>query len=218
MRLYSCAASRGLRVTWTLAELGMCDAVDLVMLPFPPRAHDKSYFAVNPLGTVPALEAEGALMTESSAICQWLAEKYGAGTLHVAVGEADRAAFLDFLHHADATLTFPQTVYMRFALFERDRGLAAAGEAYGEWFAKRLQKIDARLADRDYLCAGRFTIADIAVGYALYLARRVGLGEHLSPRLGAWMDNLMARPGFTAAMAWEDAAAKGAGIGDLTSF
>lgn len=218
MRLYNCAGSRGLRVTWALAELGMTDAVELVMLPFPPRAHDKGYFAVNPLGTVPALKVGGELMTESSAICQYLAENFGAGALDVAPGSVERAGFLDLLHHADATLTFPQTVYMRFALFERDKGLGEAGEAYGTWFARRLQKIDARLATREYLCDARFTIADIAIGYALYLATRIGLSHHLSPRLVEYLGQLQARAGFAAALAWEKDAAVRAGLGNLTNF
>lgn len=204
MELYTTTGSRGLRATWTVTELELEDQVELIMLPFPPRAFVKGYFAINPLGTIPALKLpDGYVMTESSAIAAYLAERFRGGTLHVAPDHTDRAAYLDFLHHADATLTFPQTVYMRFALFEKERGLGAAGEAYGTWFAKRLQKIDLRLESRTFLCAERFTAADIAVGYALYLSTQVGLSHHLTPRLTAWLDTLMARPGFQRAMAWE---------------
>ena len=205
MRLYTTAGSRGLRCTWTVMELGIADAVELVVLPFPPRAHVKGYFGVNPLGTIPALDIDGHVMTESSAIAALLAERFGAGTLHVAPDEADRAAYLDFLHHADATLTFPQTVFMRFALFEKERGLAEAGAAYADWYAKRLVKLRDRIADRAFLCAGRFTAADVAVGYALHLSRAVGLGHLLGPELDAWLDSLEGRPAFQAAMAWEKA-------------
>lgn len=204
MRLYTSAGSRGFRATWTISELGMTDMVDLVMLPFPPRAFVKGYFAVNPLGTIPALELDdGYIMTESSAISEYLAEQYGEGQLSISPGEIDRSAYLDFLHHADATLTFPQTVYLRFAKFERERGLAEAGEAYGEWFGKRLQKVDARLQDRDYLCVGRFTAADIAIGYALHLTQMTELAHLLTPRLSGWLEGLRARPGFQRAVAWE---------------
>ncbi len=213
MTLYSCAGSRGLRVTWSLCELDMQDAVTLKMMRFPPRAHDKSYFAVNPLGTVPALDIDGYVMTESSAIAAYLAGRFGAGTLAVAADEADYTAYLDYLHHADATLTFPQTVALRFCMFEQERGLQAAGEAYADWFGKRLAKVDARLADRDFLCADRFTAADIAVGYALHLTPMTRLDHLLTPRLAAWVDQLRTRDGFRRAVAWESETGIGPGIG-----
>lgn len=213
MKLYSCAESRGLRCTWAICELGIQDRVQLVMLPFPPRALAKHYFAINPLGTVPALVIDGHVMTESSAIAEYLAGRFGAGTLAVTAEEADHAAYLDFLHHADATLTFPQTVALRFCVFERDRGLAEAGEAYATWFGKRLAKVDARLADRDYLCADRFTAADIAVGYALHLTEMTRLSHLLSARLQDWLEGLRARPAFKAAVQWEQQTAVEQGIG-----
>ncbi len=205
MILYTCEGSRGLRCTWTAAEAGI--DLPLVMLPFPPRVRARGYLAVNPLGTVPALVDGGMLLTESCAIAQLLAGRHGAGALAVLPDEPDYPLFLDLLHHADATLTFPQTVRMRFALFEPERGLAQAGDAYGNWFGKRLAKVDARLADRDYLCANRFTVADICIAYALYLTRTSGLAHHLTPRLGAWLAAMTARPGFAAAVEREAAEA-----------
>lgn len=211
LRLYTCEGSRGLRVTWAAAELGL--DLPVTMLKFPPRAHDKSYFAVNPLGTVPALVLEdGTVMTESCAIAHYLATRFGAGTLAVAPGEADYPLWLDYCYHADATLTFPQTVRLRFSVFEQDRGLGAAGEAYGDWFGKRLAKIDARLQAREFLCADRFTAADICVGYALHLSDFTGLSHLLTPRLADWLAALRARPGFRAAVAQEASQAVAQGI------
>jgi glutathione S-transferase len=211
MILYTCAGSRGLRVSWAAEELGI--SLDLRMLPFPPRAFAREFLEVNPLGTVPALVDGDVMMTESSAILQYLVAKAAPTPLAIAPDEADFGAYLDYLHYADATITFPQTVYLRFAIFEKERGLQEAGEAYGDWFGKRLRKLEARLAGRDFLCGGRFTVADIAVGYALYLSTRNGLSHHLTPAISAYLERLMARPGFTQATAREKAAAKAVGIG-----
>lgn len=210
MKLYTCEGSRGLRCTWTAEEIGL--DLPLVMLPFPPRARAKQYFDITPLGTVPALVDGDTVLTESSAIAHYLAIRHSPGDLAVLPEEADYGAFLDYLHHADATLTFPQTVRMRFVLFEPDRGLAEAGEAYGEWFAKRLVKIDQRLATRDYLCAGRFTVADICIAYALRLSSFSRLDHHLTPRLKEWLETVTARPAFQRAVAREaaEAVAQGA--------
>ena len=207
LTLYSCEGSRGLRCTWTAAELGI--ELPLVMLPFPPRALARDYLAINPLGTVPALvdDDSGLMMTESSAIALYLAQRFGDGALALRPDEPDYPLLLDFLHHADATLTFPQTVAMRFCLFEPERGLAEAGQAYGEWFGKRLAKVDARLQDRAFLCGDRFTVADICIAYALWLTRVSRLQAHLTPRLSEWLAQMTARPGFARAQAWEHAQA-----------
>jgi glutathione S-transferase len=201
MKLYHCTGARSLRALWTIEELGA--ACELVVMPFPPRKKVAGWMAANPLGTIPLLVDGDVRMTESSAIAQYLAT---GSPLAVAPDEADYGWYLDFLHHADATLTFPQTVYMRYALFEPHRGFAAAGELYADWYVARLAKIAARLAVRDHLCAGRFTAADIAVAYALYLSTQVGLGDRLPARLAAWLGSMTARDGFQAALAREAAA------------
>ncbi len=204
LTLYTCAGSRGTRCTWAGEEAGV--ALDLKLLPFPPRRLAPDYLAINPLGTVPLLIHGETRMTESCAIAHYLAVLGQANDLVIAPGEPDYGAYLDYTYHADATLTFPQTVYMRFAIFEQERGLAEAGEAYARWFEKRLVKIEERLAARDYLCADRFTVADICVGYALILAGKVGLDAALSPSLKAYRERLTGREGYRRAEASETAA------------
>ena len=56
--------------------------------------------------------------------------------------------------------------------------------------------VDASLEGRDYLAAGRFTAADIAVGYAVYLAKRLKIDAELSPRIQDWYARLTARDAF----------------------
>ncbi|MEM6475719.1 MAG: glutathione S-transferase N-terminal domain-containing protein, partial [Pseudomonadota bacterium] len=144
--LYTCAGSRGLRATWAAEETGT--EIDLKVLPFPPRFLASEYKEINPLGTVPMLVDGDAKLTESCAIAHYLATKNGFTDLAIAPGEADYAQYCDYTYHADATITFPQTVYMRFAIFEKDKGWAEAGEAYAKWFYKRLVKIEQRLESR----------------------------------------------------------------------
>jgi glutathione S-transferase len=210
MQLYTCEGSRGLRVTWAAAELGI--DLPLTMLPFPPRAKAREYLAINPLGTVPALVGDNFLLTESCAIAHWLAARHDPGGLALTPDEEEYPLFLDFIAHADATLTFPQTVALRFTMFERERGLEAAGEAYGDWFGKRLIKVDRHLANREYLCGDRFTVADICIAYALWLSRMTRLSHHLTPRLAEWLETMTARPGFKAAIAREAAEAVAQGV------
>jgi glutathione S-transferase len=200
--LYTCARSRGLRATWAAEEAGV--DIDLRILPFPPRFLAPGYMDINPLGTVPMLVDGETRLTESCAIAHYLATRGGYTDLAIAPGERDYGEYLDFTYHADATITFPQTVYMRFCLFEKDKGLEAAGHAYAKWFHKRLVKVEQRLEGREYLCADRFTVADICVGYALILAQSVGLDEGVPDSLKAYRERLTARPAYERAFAREE--------------
>lgn len=204
--LYTCARSRGLRATWAAEEAGV--ELDLKVLPFPPRHLAPGYLETNPLGTVPLLIDGKARMTESCAIAHYLATRSGPSELAIAPGEPDYAEYLDYTYHADATITFPQTVYMRFAIFEKDKGWAGAGDAYAKWFWKRLVKVDDRLQGRKYLCADRFTVADICVGYALVLSKAVGLDEGVPESLKAYRERLTSRPAFKRAVEREEAGLK----------
>lgn len=201
--LYTCARSRGLRATWAAEEAGT--DIDLQILPFPPRYLAPEYLAINPLGTVPMLVDGESRMTESCAIAHYLATRNGYTELAIAPGEADYGEYCDYTYHADATITFPQTVYMRFCLFEKDKGLQAAGHAYAKWFHKRLVKVEQRLEGREFLCAERFTVADICVGYALILAQSVGLDDGVPESLKQYRARLTARPAYVRAFEREEA-------------
>ncbi|MEQ5786450.1 glutathione S-transferase family protein [Erythrobacter sp. NFXS35] len=201
--LYTCAGSRGLRATWAAEEAGT--EIDLRILPFPPRYLAPEYLELNPLGTVPLLIDGDTQLTESCAIAHYLATRGGTTDLAIAPGERDYGEYLDYTYHADATITFPQTVYMRFAIFEKDKGWADAGHAYAKWFHKRLVKVEQRLDVREFLCADRFTVADICVGYALILAQSVGLDDGVPQRLKEYRARLTARPAYQRAVAREEA-------------
>ena len=60
------------------------------------------------------------------------------------------------------------------------------------------------MSDREWLCAGRFTMADLCVGYALLLARTLNLDHKFSPEISAYWDRLAARPAFVAAKVAQD--------------
>lgn len=202
--LYHCADARSLRPLWTLEELGL--DYELVSLKFPPRFRQREYLEINPLGTIPFYKHGDVEMTESSAICQYLVETYGPTDLDVPPGSASRAEFLNWLYFSDATLTFPQTIVLRYTMLEPDeRRLPQAAEDYAKWFAGRLRKVESTLESRDYLVADRFTIADIAVGYGVYLATKIPpLKSRLGPNASAYLQRLTARPAFLRCLKRQD--------------
>ncbi|MDE2486040.1 MAG: glutathione S-transferase family protein [Alphaproteobacteria bacterium] len=196
IRLYHCPDARSFRVLWALEELGL--PYELEILPFPPRAQAPEYLEVNPLGTIPAMIDGPTFMTESAAIVQYLVTRYGPTELAVEAEDAAYGTWLNWLHFGEATLTFPQTLVLRYRRFEPGRAEAVADD-YARWFLSRLKHVDRALAQDEWLCAGRFTAADVSVGYALLLANHLKLLEHASPAVLAYWERLQARPAFLAA-------------------
>lgn len=197
--LYHCTSARSFRPLWALEELGL--AYDLKMLPFPPRARAKDYLALNPLGTIPLLIDGETRMTESAAILHYLVTRYGPTPLAVGLDERDYGDYLNWLHFGEATLTFPQTLVLRYGRLEPEaRRNPQVVTDYAKWFLARLRAVEAVAADREALCAGRFTVADISVGYALLVAERIGLAKDFGPAVAAYWRRLQERDGFRRAL------------------
>lgn len=200
--LYHCDGARSFRPLWMLEELGL--AYELKMLPFPPRVLAKDYLALNPLGTIPLMIDGETRMTESSGICHYLGVKYGPSPLMVGSDEPAYGAFLNWMYFSDATLTFPQTLVLRYTQLEpEERRSPQVATDYARWFLGRLRAVEAATANAETLCAGRFTAADIAIGYALRLAESIGLSKDFGPNAAAYWQRLQAREGYRCALASE---------------
>ena len=140
MKLWHCAGARSLRPLWALEEMGL--EYELELLPFPPRMFQRDYLEVNSLGTVPFLQDGETEMTESSAICQYLVDRYEQYEFGLRPEHPEYGAYLNWLHHADATLTFPQTLTMRYYYLEPTPEKQAVGDDYAKWFIARLRRLD----------------------------------------------------------------------------
>jgi hypothetical protein len=131
--LYHCYGARSFRPLWRLEEMGL--RYDLKMLPFPPRVFAKDYLALNPLGTVPLMIDGETKMTESSGICHYLGTRHGPTPLIVGADEPGYGAFLNWMYFSDATLTFPQTLVLRYTQLEpQERRNPQVATDYTKWF------------------------------------------------------------------------------------
>ena len=209
--LYHCVSARSFRPLWILEELNL--PYQLKMLPFPPRALARQFLQENPLGTVPLLIDGQTRMTESTGICEYLAARHSPGNLNVAVDEPAYAAYLNWLHMSDATLTFPQTLVLRYTHFETaERKQPQVAEDYSRWFLARLRAVDAAVQHQHYVCANRFTAADVGVAYALMLASHLGLDAQFSPAVADYWARLQSRPAFQRAITAQHQAAQNQGV------
>ena len=193
--LYHCQNARSFRALWALEEVGV--DYELKLLPFPPRRLARDYLEINPFGTVPLLVDGNLRMTESAAICQYLADRYSGPPLAVAATEAGYGAYLNALHFGEASMTFPQTIVFRYGFLEPpEKRLPQAVADYTRWTLGRMRAFNDAMAGADYIVDGRFTMADISVGYAVMLSRLIGLGDQVPVGLQRYFDRLQVRPAF----------------------
>ena len=109
------------------------------------------------------------------------------------------------MYHADATLTFPQTIVLRYTLQEKGRADEAAID-YSKWYIARLRLLDNVLKDnREFLVGNRFTIADICIAYALFLGKSLKINDatlasQYQPQTTEYMERMTSRPAFQASL------------------
>jgi glutathione S-transferase len=212
--LWHCVDARSFRALWALEEIGLPYRIEI--LPFPPRYLARQYLKINPLGTIPLMVDGETRMTESAAICQYLADRYAGPPLAVRPDEPGYGAYLNALHFGEATLTFPQTIVLRYSQLEKpDRRLPQAVSDYARWTLGRLNGLAANMGEAEYVAAGRFTVADISIGYALMMLGFVDLFDQAPASLQAYYRRLAERPAFHRAKAAQQAAAAAKGIGPL---
>jgi glutathione S-transferase len=192
LRLHDYAASANcFKVRLLLAQLGR----DYERVPVDIFAGDTlgdDYAARNPARETPVLEVGGRFLPESGAILAYLAE----GTELLPAEPWERA-------HVLRWLLFEQTQVMGTVGGLRFRVLTGrldpdspAAERRREASRSALAILDRHLAERTFLAADRYTIADIAVfGYA-HVAGDAGidLGDH--PAVQRWVDAVSSTPGF----------------------
>ena len=154
--------------------------------------HSPDYLEKNPYGRVPAINDDGFVLYESSAILHYLEAAHPVPSLMPA--DARGRALVDMhlrlcdLQFARPTVTiiFPK----RFMPPERWDG-AAMAQAKDE-IEKHLEIVEGQIGDAGYLVADRFTLADIA--YAPFLQFLPLMEIEAPTRVAAWRTRLLERP------------------------
>ena len=198
--VYSAPNTRAIRVVWVLEEIGA--KAEIKSMPYPPRQHAPDYFAVNPTGLVPLLIDGEVRLSKSMAICDYLATKHGS-PLVVPTDDPERPQFLQWLWYGESTLMTPLSRLNIVRQVERKGGPEVDALIAGarDHIAARLKMLEQRLEGRDFLAAGRLTLADISVSYPLHLVGLLGVDDLLGPRAVAYRERLRARPAYQRAIA-----------------
>jgi glutathione S-transferase len=185
---YTNPMSRGRVVHWMLEEVGA--AYDLKVLDFKKGEHKApAYLAVNPMGKVPAIVHRGTVVTETPAICAYLADAFSEARLAPELRDPARGAYYRWLFFGVACLE-AATMDRGYSRAPAPRG----ANGYGT-YEDTLNTLEQGLLRSSFLTGDRFTAAD------LYMASAIGYGFMTKglerrPVFESYHARCIDRPGF----------------------
>ncbi|MDZ3832340.1 MAG: glutathione S-transferase family protein [Sphingopyxis sp.] len=171
---------------------------------------DPGFQAASPLGKMPAIDDDGFLLADSSAIIHYLEAKYPEPAL-IPVDPQERGRVIWWDEFGDTVLAacggkmfFNRIVAPRF--LGRDGDLAAAAQAEADELPKLLAYLDGAIPDSGYLVGDRFSLADLSAVSPLvnigYCAETIDIGAY--PRVAAWSAAIRSRPALAGWIAKEE--------------
>jgi glutathione S-transferase len=198
IKVYHAPRTRSLRVLWALEEMGL--PYETAEASF--REPSADFLAANPTRTIPAMVDGPAVMTESVAILQYLADRYGPTALSVKPDEPAYPDYLQFLFLGEAGLGAPLNAVVGTRFF----GPEDAHENFTvrmviEGFLRRLALVERQLDSHAFLAGDRFTMADISVAWTIGLGLFLGLTPKMPAAVVDYHHRLIQRPAFARANA-----------------
>jgi len=193
--LHHAPNSRAGRIVWLLEELGL--DYQLNRMDFHPKdLKSDEHRARHPLGRVPVLEDGDVMLYESGAIVEYIIARHSDGALKPAVDSPLFPEYLQWFHYCEGMVMPPVNIIVvqTILLPPERRNEETLGQAQ-RLLAKAVPPVDEALAGRDYLI-GDFSGADIMLGHALYMSRRLGAVSEDLTNLNAYIDRIEARPAF----------------------
>ena len=198
LTLHHAPSSRAGRIVWLLEELGL--EYTLNRMEFHPRSlKSDEHRARHPLGRVPVLDDDDVSLYESGAIVEYLVARHSDGALKPAVDSPLFPQYLQWFHYVEGMIMPPvNIIVVQTLLLPPERQDKEVLRQAKSLLAKALVPVDAALAGQDYII-GDFSAADIMLGHACYMSRRLlgGLPPELS-YLDAYIDRIEQRAAFQA--------------------
>ena len=161
LTLYHAVPSRSSIVRWMLEEIG--EPYDIHVLSLSKGDNRaREYLAINPMGKVPALKHGDVIITESAAICTYLADEFPRAELNVPIGDPRRGPYLKWLFFGPSCI---ESAMMDRA-FPRKEEARRAALGYGD-FDTVLNVVAKAVAGGPHILGEQFTAADVVIGSAL---------------------------------------------------
>ena len=178
--------SRAIRVIWMLEELG----VDYDVNPAAPGSEEMK--RVNPTGRAPALKDGDDIIIDSSAICQYLADKHGKLTHKAGTPERGHQDSFSFFAMDDMEYPLWTEAKHRFLLPENLRA-PNIREACRYDFDRAMRAFEDRFGDGPFVTGAEFTVPDLLLGHCAGWAGSIDF-ELPGGRVGEYFERVLARP------------------------
>ncbi len=161
LTLYHAIPSRGFIIRWMLEEMG--EPFDIQLLDLEAQDHKKpDYLAINPMGRVPALRHGDKVVTETAAICAYLAEAFPKADLSIPVGSPLRADYLRWMFFAPVSAE-PAVLWRVLGKVQTEVDYRPFAE-----LEDVAETLCALLQDREFVVGHKFTAADVIVGSTIW--------------------------------------------------
>ena len=197
MKLFWSPRTRSTRAAWMLEEVDVDYDLEIVKLAAPDRHDSDEFRAASPMGKVPALVDGDISMSESAAICLYLADRYSPGDLAPAIDDPSRGKFLYWLMYTPAVIE--PAMSEKFSGAETNRYRSGWGD-----FELMIETLEDGLHGKTWILGDRFTAADVMLGSSMVFLRVFDMLPD-SEILGAYADRCLARPAYQKAMALNEA-------------
>ncbi len=201
IQLYHCTHSRSLRVLWLLEEMGLSYQLNKIDLALG-NTGGSEFAKINTLQKVPAVQIGGETMIESTAILEFLANRFGGESFLISPDHVEYRRFLQWLHGGESAFGMYLSLYFGHSVLlpKQERN-----KAIRQWAALNLQKAFAAfsedLSDRKFITAENFTIADISVGFVAYGMELLGKLDEMAPQnVQNWWQDIRQRPALVKAI------------------
>lgn len=196
LKLHHAPNSRAGRIVWLLEELGL--PYELNKMKFHPSdLKSDEHRGRHPLGRVPVLEDGDVMLYESGAIVEYIIARHAPNSvLKPNVDDPMYPEYLQWFHYCEGMIMPPvNTIVVQTVLLPPERrNEETLGQAQ-RLLSKAVVPINDALEGRDYLI-GDFSAADVMLGHACYMSRRLGIVGDDLVNLQAYLDRLEARPAF----------------------
>ena len=154
------------------------------------------YRAMNPNGTVPAIDDGGFVLWESNAIVAYLGLEYGPGTLVDGTARTLGRAVQWMAWTNEHFEPCLHTLVMELTRLRADLRTPGEVDAAVRGITPALEILDAHLADNAYVAGDRFSMGDIPPGAAAQRWRVFAQAGPATPHVDAWLARLGEREGF----------------------
>ena len=192
LTIYGVARSRAARTYWMARELGLDYESNPVHFATG-ETKTEAFLAINPNGRIPAIDDDGFRLYESMAINLYLAEKHGGPLALATLQERALASQWSFWVMTEVEKPLLTVLLHRVIYPEDQRRPDIAAEAI-DTLDQPFAVLDRHLAERDYLVADRFTVADLNVASVFAWARMADVEFGAYTRLEAWLTRCLGRP------------------------